>query len=207
MTLINVKKDGLMLRLLNLLLLKIQACDVQCLLDGKGNPCAFAVACPGVVEVEVLAQLAVHENMGNSNKGGQNVAVETVGDDEASRSKEFESSNGLGPSTLVFAILSLGCRCAVGFITGLWRVDVRRVGEFPVDFLVGDLADASAEVHFAFSKLNIGRVAVGNLRILSSEDENIVSVRLKKVMVRIRQSNTDGHLRRNGDKILTSFFH
>lgn len=96
------------------------------------------------MEVEVLAQLAVHENMWNSNKCGQNVAVKTVGDDEASRAQEFESGNGLGPSTLVFAILSLGCRRAVGFITGLWRVDVRRVGEFPVDLLVGDLADASA---------------------------------------------------------------
>lgn len=165
----------------NLLILKIQACDVQCFLDGKGNPGAFAVACPGVVEVEVLPQLAVHENMGNSDECGQNVAVQTVGDDEASRAQEFKSSNGLGPCTLVFAILSLGCRRAVGFITsGLWRVDVRRVGELPVDFLVGDLADAAAEVHFALSKFNVGRVAVGNFHILSSEDENIVSVRLRK---------------------------
>lgn len=65
------------------LLFKIKASHVERLVNAECNPGTIAVASPSVVEVEVLAQFAVHENVGDADKCRQDMAVEAIGNDEA----------------------------------------------------------------------------------------------------------------------------
>ena len=49
-------------------LLEPQASNFSSLLDAAGDASALAVSRPSIVEVEVLAQLAIHQHVGNANQ-------------------------------------------------------------------------------------------------------------------------------------------
>lgn len=50
------------------------------------------------------------------------------------------------------------------------------MGEFPINLLVGNFAYTAAQVQFALAKFNVGRVAIGDFRVLPSKNENIMTV-------------------------------
>jgi hypothetical protein len=94
----------------------------------------------------------------------KNVTVKTISDNEMGRSEEFKAGNRLGPSTLVLALL------AVTIV-----VDFRCRGELPIHLVVCHVADAATEVDLALAKLDGARVTIGNLGVLSGQNENVVA--------------------------------
>ena len=72
--------------------------------------------------------------MRHSNDRGENVTMQTVGDDESRGAEQLESGDGLGPSTLVLALF------LVALLTLLVRIDAGGISKLPVNLLVGDIA-------------------------------------------------------------------
>lgn len=146
--------------------LEIQARHVERLIHAVGYAGALAVARPRVMEIEVLAQLAVHEDVGHADDGRQNVPVQAVGDDEARGAEQLEAVHGLDPRALVGAVLLVRTTRLVD--SGRWCVP-------PVDLVVRDVADGAAHVEHALAPGDVGGVASGDLEVLAGENEDVVT--------------------------------
>lgn len=127
----------------------------------------FVILSLGVVEVEVFVEFVVYKYVWYVNYGGEDVFVEMVSDDEMSRVKKFKVGNSFGLGMLVFVCFFV---VFCGFFVG---VDVRGIGEFLVDFLVGNVI-GRIEIECVFFEFNVGGVISGDFYVFVGEDENVV---------------------------------
>lgn len=102
--------------------------------------------------------------MRNADNGGENVTVETISNNEVSRSEKLEAGNRLGPSTLVLARLNITV-----------VVNFGGLGELPIHLVVCHVADAAAKVDLALAEFDASRVTVRNLGVLSGQNQNVVT--------------------------------